>query len=78
MTFSVFGTRPVDAIYLPDLPNSGLQRYYHQYQNRIVALLHKGIERGEFQATDAQEMAIAIMSIYEGLTVLWMLPQLIS
>lgn len=50
-----------------------LQRYYHQYQTHIVALIHKGIERGEFQTTDAQEMAIAIMSIYEGLTVLWML-----
>lgn len=50
-----------------------LQRYYHQYQISIAALIHKGIERDEFQAIDAQEMAIAIMSIYEGLTVLWML-----
>lgn len=50
-----------------------LQRYYHQYQISIAALIHTGIERGEFQTTDAHEMAIAIISIYEGLTVLWML-----
>ena len=50
-----------------------LQRYYHQYRTGIAALLHRGIEQGEIQAIDAQEMAIAIISIYEGLIVLWML-----
>ncbi len=50
-----------------------LQRYYHQYRTSIVALIQKGMERGEFQPTDAQAMAIAIIGIYEGLTVLWML-----
>lgn len=50
-----------------------LQEYYHQYQTSIEALIQTGIERGEFQVTDAHEMAIAIMSVYEGLTVLWML-----
>lgn len=50
-----------------------LQSYYHQYQTSIAALINKGIELGEFQTTDAQEMAMAIISIYEGLTVLWML-----
>jgi TetR/AcrR family fatty acid metabolism transcriptional regulator len=50
-----------------------MQEYYHQYQINIEALLQTGIERGEFQVTDVHEMAIAIMSVYEGLTVLWML-----
>ena len=50
-----------------------LQRYYHHYCTSIAALLQKGIEQGEFHSMDAQELAIAIVSIYEGLTVLWML-----
>lgn len=50
-----------------------MQGYYHQYQTTIAALIQSGIARGEFQATDAHEMALAIISVYEGLTVLWML-----
>lgn len=50
-----------------------LQRHYHQHCASIAALLQKGIEQGELQAIDVQEMAIAIVSIYEGVTVLWML-----
>lgn len=50
-----------------------LQRYYHQYRTSLAALMQKGIAQGEFQATDAQTMAIALIGIYEGLTVLWML-----
>lgn len=50
-----------------------MQEYYHQYQTTITALIQTGIARGEFQATDAHEMALAIISVYEGLTVLWML-----
>lgn len=50
-----------------------LQRYYHQYRTGIAALIQKGIEQGEFNTTEPQQMAIAIISIYEGLIVLWML-----
>jgi AcrR family transcriptional regulator len=50
-----------------------LQRYYHQYQNGIAALIQKGIARGELQAADPQELALAILGIYEGLLVLWTL-----
>ena len=54
-----------------------LQRYYHQYAASIAALIQSGIEQGEFHTTDAQEMAIVIISVYEGLTVLWMLDSVI-
>ena len=50
-----------------------LQGYYDQYRAGIAALLQTGIERGELHALDAQELAIAIISVYEGMTVLWML-----
>ena len=50
-----------------------LHGYYHQYRTSIAALLQKGIEQGELYAIDVHEMAIGIVSIYEGVTVLWML-----
>lgn len=50
-----------------------MQHYYHQYRASIAALLQKGIEQGEFHVSDTQAIAIAIISVYEGLVVLWML-----
>ena len=50
-----------------------VHEYYHQYRTSIAALLQKGIEQGEFHAIDVHEMAIAIVSMYEGMTILWML-----
>jgi AcrR family transcriptional regulator len=50
-----------------------VQRYYHQYRTSVAALIQQGMDRGEFHSADAHELAIAILSVYEGLTVLWML-----
>jgi AcrR family transcriptional regulator len=50
-----------------------VQRYYHQYRTSLAALIQQGIDRGELHGADAHELAIAILSVYEGLTVLWML-----
>jgi AcrR family transcriptional regulator len=50
-----------------------MQRYYDQYRQSMASLIVQGIERGEFPAIDAQQTALALISLYEGLTVLWML-----
>lgn len=56
-----------------DATRQVLQRYYHQYRASIAALIQQGVERGELQPTDAQELAVAIMGVCEGLHALWML-----
>ncbi len=50
-----------------------MQRYYDQYRTQLGNLLKHGIEHGEFQPHNSQELALALISIYEGLTMLWML-----
>ncbi|MCU0492830.1 MAG: TetR/AcrR family transcriptional regulator [Chloroflexaceae bacterium] len=50
-----------------------VRQSYAQYRRGIAALIQQGVEQGELQAINVEELAVAIISIYEGLTVLWML-----
>lgn len=50
-----------------------LQHYYARYRGALSALLAQGMQRGELQSADADELAVALIGLYEGLTVLWML-----
>ena len=55
------------------------QKYFKVYRESLAGLVQQGIDRGEFHAVDAGDVAIAIGSIYEGLALLWMVdPQAVQ
>lgn len=50
-----------------------LKGYFKEYRELLASLIQRGIDQGEFQPTvDAENLAIAITALYEGLALLWM------
>jgi AcrR family transcriptional regulator len=49
-----------------------LKRYFKDYREILAALVQRGIDRGEFRPVRAEQVAIAIAALYEGLALLWM------
>ncbi len=49
-----------------------LKRYFKDYREVLTALIQRGIDRGEFRTMQAEDVAIAIAALYEGLALLWM------
>ena len=49
-----------------------LKRYFKDYREVLAALIQRGIDRGEFRPFHAEDVAIAITALYEGLALLWM------
>jgi AcrR family transcriptional regulator len=49
-----------------------LKRYFKDYRQVLAALIQRGIDRGEFRSLQAEDVAIAIIALYEGLALLWM------
>lgn len=49
-----------------------LKRYFKDYREVLAALVQRGIDRGEFRPVRAEQVAIAIAALYEGLALLWM------
>ncbi|MBE3558191.1 MAG: TetR/AcrR family transcriptional regulator [Ktedonobacteraceae bacterium] len=52
---------------------TSLKQYYATYQRILAACIRRGIERGELCEVDADDVATAIISIYEGTFVLFAL-----
>ena len=44
--------------------------HFRVHREILVDLIHQGIKGGEFRDTDAQEVAIAVMAVYQGLILL--------
>jgi AcrR family transcriptional regulator len=49
-----------------------MQDYFSEYRQALAAGIQVGIDRGEFRAVDPDMVAIALISLFEGLTLLWM------
>ena len=49
-----------------------LKRYFKDYREVLAALIQRGMDRGEFRPMQAEDVAIAITALYEGLALLWM------
>ncbi len=49
-----------------------LKQYFKDYREVLAALVQRGIDHGEFQPVRAENVAIAITALYEGLALLWM------
>jgi AcrR family transcriptional regulator len=47
--------------------------YFEHFRNLLEALIQQGIDRGEFRPVNAKEAAISLASLYEGLTIHWLM-----
>ena len=47
------------------------KEYFAAYRAPLAGLIRQGIERGEFRDVDAEEAALTVIALYEGLTLLW-------
>ena len=48
-----------------------VRRYFEEYRMALESVVREGIERGEFRDVDAAEVAVTIVSLFEGVTLLW-------
>jgi hypothetical protein len=48
-----------------------IQGYYARYTEVLAGIIQDGIDRGELNPVDANQAAIAIIGIYEGLSLMW-------
>ncbi len=48
-----------------------VRRYFEEYREALEAVVREGIERGEFREVDAGDVAVTIISLFEGVTLLW-------
>jgi AcrR family transcriptional regulator len=48
-----------------------LQQYYTRYQQELGAIIQQGIDAGEFRDIDPKSATIAMLSLYEGMLLLW-------
>ncbi len=53
--------------------------YFKHFRELLQALIQQGIDRGEFRPVNATEAAISLASMYEGLTIHWLMdPQTVQ
>ena len=50
---------------------TNLRQHFQGYQTRIASLVAEGIAAGEFREVDVDETAVAIISLFEGVLLLW-------
>jgi AcrR family transcriptional regulator len=48
-----------------------LQRYLNRYAAEVAVLIQEGIDSGEFRRVDPQDVALQLLSLFEGLALLW-------
>lgn len=48
-----------------------VKRYFEEYREALTSIVQEGIEQGEFREIDAGEAAVTIISLFEGVTLLW-------
>jgi TetR/AcrR family fatty acid metabolism transcriptional regulator len=49
-----------------------LSKYFEEYMKKMVPVIQKGIDDGEFQPLDATDVAVTLGATYEGLLLMWM------
>ena len=53
--------------------------YFKHFRKLLETLIQQGIDRGEFRPINAKEAAISLASLYEGLTLHWLMdPQTVQ
>ena len=53
--------------------------YFNRYENILAEVIQQGIDSGEFKPRDPDTVAISIISMYEGMAMLWFIePELVD
>lgn len=53
--------------------------YFNRYKEILAEVIQQGIDNGEFQPRDPDTMAMSIISMYEGMAMLWFIePELVD
>jgi AcrR family transcriptional regulator len=53
--------------------------YFNRYKDILADVIQQGIDRGEFKPCDPKTMAISVISMYEGMAMLWFIePNLVD
>jgi AcrR family transcriptional regulator len=50
-----------------------IKSYFQGFHELLVTLIQQGIDRGEFRPIDAEEAAVALDSLFEGLVIRWLI-----
>jgi AcrR family transcriptional regulator len=50
-----------------------LQRHFRDYRSALQSMLDQGVESGELRQVDTESIAVALMALFEGLTLLWVI-----
>jgi AcrR family transcriptional regulator len=45
--------------------------YFNRYKNFLADIIQQGVDRGEFKPCDPETVAISVISMYEGMAMLW-------
>jgi AcrR family transcriptional regulator len=48
-----------------------IKGYYATYTDILTEIIQEGIDRGELRAVDPVQVAISIIGVYEGITLMW-------
>jgi AcrR family transcriptional regulator len=56
-----------------------LKEYFKEYRDLVASFIQRSIDQGEILPGDAEQIAVMIASLYEGLVLLWMIdPQAVQ
>ncbi len=48
-----------------------MKSYFEEYREILAEIVHDGIQRGEFRQVDVEEVTVTLVSLFEGVTLLW-------
>lgn len=48
-----------------------MKGYFEEYREILAEIVRDGIQRGEFRRVDAEEVTVTLVSLFEGVTLLW-------
>ena len=48
-----------------------MKGYFEEYRGILAEIVRDGIQRGEFRQVDVEEVTVTLVSLFEGITLLW-------
>jgi len=58
-------------VFRQKIVQQGFRKYFQTYTEMLTVLIQQGIDNGEFHASNARDVAVAIGAIMEGTILLW-------
>ena len=48
-----------------------MKSFFEEYRKSLAGIVRRGVERGEFRDVDVEEATVTLVSLFEGVTLLW-------